>query len=134
MMKRYYIDTCVLKWIIEGNKRIKKITHDMEYYQGDFAVSVEVIKEFANLLAAGDLKIKFTYKDLIDILVNNNITISAFEKKHIKYLFDLPYFSQHKDPTDRNIIAHAIADKRILISGDEKFHLYETAGLKFLEV
>ena len=38
------------------------------------------------------------------------------------------------DPTDRNIIAHAIADKRILISGDSNFSLYEPAGLKFLEV
>ena len=41
---------------------------------------------------------------------------------------------EHTDPNDRNIIAHAIADKRILISGDEHFALYENAGLKFWEV
>jgi len=133
-MKRYYIDTCVLIWIIEGHKRVKNIVDDMKYYQGDFAVSVEVLQEFANLLAAGKIKIKFTYKELIKILTSNNITICAFEEKHLKYLFDLPYFSEHGDQNDRNIIVHAIADKRILVSGDDKFSLYEPAGLKFLEV
>ena len=133
-MKRYYIDTCVLKWIIEGNKRVKEIVDDMKYYQGDFAVSVVVLQEFANLLSAGKIKIKFTYKQLIAVLINNNITICDFEKKHLKYIFDLPYFPAHTDPTDRNIIAHAVADKRTLISGDGKFHLYEKAGLKFLEI
>ena len=129
-MKRYFIDTCVLI----DNKRIKKIVDDMKYYQGDFAVSVEVLQEFANLLSAGKIKVKFTYKQLITVLVKNNIAICDFEKKHLKYIFDLPYFPQHADQNDRNIIAHAIADKRILISGDEKFHFYENAGLKFLEV
>jgi PIN domain nuclease of toxin-antitoxin system len=48
--------------------------------------------------------------------------------------YDLPFFPEHKDQTDRNIIVHAIADNRILISGDENFYLYEDSGLKFLEV
>ena len=133
-MKRYFIDTCILKWLLENNKRIKKIINDMEYYQGDFAVSVEVIKEFANLLAAGKLEMNFDENKLIETLMRYEIEICYFEKKHLKYIFDLPYFPQHGDQTDRNIIAHAIADKRILISGDAKFHLYESAGLKFLEV
>ena len=133
-MKRYYIDTCILIWLIEQNKRVKNVVYDMEYYQGDFAVSVEVLQEFANLLANGKMKIKFTYKQLLDVLANNNIKICYFEKKHLKYMFDLPYFPEHGDQNDRNIITHAIADKRILISGDKRFSLYEKHGLKFLEV
>jgi len=133
-MKRYYIDTCVLKWLIEGNKRVKKIACDIENYQGDFAVSIDVLQEFANLLSAEKIKIKFDYEKLIEKLRVLGFEICAFEKKHLKYLFDLPYFKQHTDPTDRNIIAHAIADKRILISGDGNFALYEKHGLKFLEV
>ena len=133
-MKRYYIDTCILIWLIEQNKRVKNVVYDMEYYQGDFAVSVEVLQEFANLLANGKMKIKFTYKQLLDVLANNNIKICYFEKKHLKYMFDLPYFHEHGDQNDRNIITHAIADKRILISGDKRFSLYEKHGLKFLEV
>jgi len=106
----------------------------MKYYQGDFAVSINVLQEFAHLLSAGKIEIKFTFKELFEKISEFGIEICPFEKKHLKYIFDLPYFPQHTDPTDRNIIAHAIADKRILISGDGNFSLYESAGLKFLEV
>jgi len=133
-MKRYFIDTCVLIWLIDDHKRIRNIAYDIEYYQGDFAVSVEVLQEFANLLAVGKIKIKFDYKKLIEKLKELGIEICAFEKKHLKYLYNLPYFTAHKDQNDRNIIAHAIADKRILISGDGNFSLYEKHGLQFFEI
>ena len=133
-MKRYFIDTCVLKWLVEGNKRVKEVARDIEYYQGDFAVSIIVLLEFANLYATGRLEIKFDYKKLNEKLTDMGIEICTFDKKHLKYLFDLPYFPNHTDPADRNIIAHAIADKRILISGDEHFSTYENYGLKLLEI
>ena len=133
-MKRYYIDTCVLIWLIEGNKRVKEVAREMEYYQGDFAISVEVLQEFANLLAMRKMNIYFTYKQIIEKLTELGVEICNFEKKHLKYIFELPYFPEHGDQTDRNIIAHAIADRRILISGDGRFSLYENAGLKFLAI
>ena len=133
-MKRYYIDTCVLIWLFEDNKRVRKIASEMKYYQGDFAVSIEVLQEFANLLASGKIKIKFTLKELFEKIAEFGIKICVCEEKHLKYIFELPYFLEHGDQIDRNIIAHAIADKRTLISGDNRFSLYQPAGLKFLEV
>jgi len=133
-MKRYYIDTCVLKWLLEGNKRVKKLSENIEYCQDNFAISMEVIKEFANLLAAGKLKMDYDEKKLIKKLTELGIKICTFEEKHLKYIFELPYFPEHGDQNDRNIIAHTIADKRTLISGDGNFSLYERAGLKFLEI
>ena len=133
-MKRYYIDTCVLIWLIDGHKRTKKVAHDIEYYQGDFAVSIEVLKEFLNLQAFDKIKTDIDYDKLIEKLSSLGIEICAFEKKHLKYLYDLPSFEQHTDQIDRNIIAHAIADKRILISGDGNFALYQKNGLQLLEV
>ena len=133
-MKRYFIDTCVLKWLIEGSKRVKDILYDIEYYQGDYAVSIEVLTEFINLLSSGNIKFAINNEQLIKKLADSRIEICSFEKKHLKHLFDLPYFKEHKDPTDRNIIAHAIADNRILISGDGNFSLYEDYGLKFFEI
>jgi len=133
-MTRYYIDTCVLKWLIEGNKRVKKVAHDIEYYQGDFAVSIEVLKEFFYLTAFDKLTLKIDNDKLIKILNSFGIDVCYFENKHLKFLCELPTFKEHTDPIDRNIIAHAIADKRILISGDKRFSLYEKHGLKFLEV
>ena len=133
-MKRYFLDTCTLTWLIEGSKRVKDISYDIEYYQGDYAVSIEVLKEFTNLIAAGKLKYEIDYDELINYLTDSRIEIYDFKKLHLKQLFNLPYFIEHKDQTDRNIISHAIADKRILISGDGNFSLYEDFGLKFLEV
>jgi len=133
-MKRYFIDTCVLIWLLEDNKCVRKVASDMKYYQGDFAISVEVLQEFANLLAIGKVKIKFTLKELFEKLAEFGIEICYFEKKHLKYIFELPYFSEHGDQNDRNIIAHAIADKRTLISGDGRFSNYEEAGLSFLKI
>jgi PIN domain nuclease of toxin-antitoxin system len=133
-MKRYFIDTCILIWLLDGHKRTRDIAYDIENFQGDFAVSMEVLKEFANLLASERVKMNYDEEKLIAVLTKLGIKICDFEKKHLKYLFELPYFKQHSDPNDRNIIAHAIADKRILISGDGNFSLYEKHGLKFLEV
>jgi PIN domain nuclease of toxin-antitoxin system len=124
----------VLKWLLEENKRVKKVAYDMQYYQGDFAVSVEVIKEFFNLMAFNNLEVKIGCNELLKLLASFGIEICSFEKKHLKYLYDMPTFPEHTDPADRNIIAHAIADKRILISGDEHFPLYEKHGLNFLKV
>ena len=133
-MKRYFIDTCVLKWLIEGNKRVTEVAQDMEYFQGDFAVSIEVLKEFFYLGAFDKLTIKVDCDKLLEILNSFGIEVFYFEKKHLKCLNEMPTFKEHTDPIDRNIIAHAIADKRILISGDERFPLYEKHGLKFLKV
>ena len=133
-MQRYFIDTCTLSWLIEGSKRVKDISYDLEYYQGDYAISMEVLKEFTNLIAAGKLKYNIDYEDLVAYLTDSGIKICSFEKRHLQQLFTLPYFIEHKDQTDRNIIAHAITDKRILISGDGNFALYEDFGLKFHEI
>ena len=133
-MQRYFLDTCALIWLLDGNKRVKDISYDIEYYQGDYAVSIEVLKEFTNLLASGKLQYDIDYKKLVEYLEDSRIEICNFDNPHLKQLFNLPFFPQHKDQTDRNIIAHAIADKRILISGDESFYLYEDSGLKFLEM
>jgi PIN domain nuclease of toxin-antitoxin system len=133
-MKRYFIDTCVLKWLLEGSKRVKDINYDLDYFQGNYAISIEVLTEFVNLIVSGKIKYDIDYDRLVKYLSDSNIEICYFEKKHLKQLFSLPYFSEHKDQTDRKIIAQAITDKRTLISGDEKFPLYENAGLKFLQI
>ena len=121
-------------WLLDGNKRVKDILYDIEYYQKDYAVSIEALKEFTNLIASGKLLHDMDYDELVKYLEDSNIKICNFENRHLKQLFSLPFFPEHKDQTDRNIIAHAIADKRIVISGDESFYLYENSGLKFLEV
>lgn len=67
-MKRYLLDTCVLIWLLENNPRIKDIVEDITYFQGDFAVSVESIKEYLYLTQSGKLNTTVTYKKLLEVL------------------------------------------------------------------
>ena len=133
-MKRYFVDTCVLIWFIEENKRVSDIYYDLEYYQGDFFTSMESITELFYLIQSGKVKINISISKLIEYFNQVNIKILPFDLKALDILKELPFFKEHNDPTDRKIIAHAIANNCTLISGDSNFTLYEKNGLKHIEV
>lgn len=50
--------------------------------------------------------------------------------KHTALLCSLP--PHHNDPFDRMIIAQALAEDDCVVSNDERFPLYKSAGLKLL--
>jgi len=133
-MKRYLLDTCVIKWYLENDTRIKSIAEDIEYYQGDYAVSIESIKELVYLVQSKKIKLDFDYEEFTKLLTKGYFDIIDFDIDSLKVLFSLPFYKNHSDPTDRHIISTAIAKKRILISGDVKFNKYRKNGLLFLEV
>jgi PIN domain nuclease of toxin-antitoxin system len=133
-MRRYLLDTCTLIWFIEKDNRVKDIVEDIIYFQGDFAVSMDALKELAYLLHTKKLKIDIDFDSLIKLLKELSVDIIDFTIDCLKVLFSLPFYKNHTDPTDRHIIATAIAQKRILISGDEKFRNYKKNGLLFLEI
>ena len=133
-MKKYIIDTCVLIWLIDENKRADDVRYDMEYYQGDFFISMEAITELFYLVQSGKLKLKIPLAKLIEYFNQVNIKILTFDIRALGILRELPFFKEHNDPTDRKIIAHAIATNCALISGDDNFTLYEENGLKYIEV
>ena len=80
------------------------------------------------------MKLDIDFDNLIKLLKKLNIGIVEFNIDALKVLFSLSAIKNHSDPTDRHIIATAIAKKRILISGDEKFRYYENDGLSFFEI
>ena len=133
-MKRYIIDTCVFIWILQENKRIDDVYYDMQYYQGDFYISIESISEVVYLMQSGKLKIFTSYNIIFDLLNELNVKILDFDLKALNVLKELPFFKEHKDPTDRKIIAHSIANKCTLISSDKNFPLYEPYGLTYIGV
>ena len=128
------IDTCVLVWILQENKRVNDIRYDIQYYQGDFYVSMEAITEMMYLIQSRKLKIFPSYEIIFETLNSLDVRILNFDFKALNVLKDLPFFKQHNDPTDRKIISHAITNHCALISSDENFPLYEPYGLKYIEV
>ena len=128
-MKRYLLDTCALIWLLMKNKRMEPIAYDIDYYLCDCAVSIESIKELLYLIQSGKLKIDISLSELIKLLLSKHITIYLVELGTLKVLSELPFFRKHPDPSDRVIIAHAIAENRILVSGDMNFKLYPNLQL-----
>ena len=135
-MKRYLLDTCALTWYFDEHKRAKDIAEDIEYYQGDFVTSVVTVKELVYLVQSGKLKFSFDFDfdGFMTLLKEKNIDVVYFDNACLKVLFSLPFYKNHPDPTDRHIIATAIAKKRILVSGDAKFGVYTKNGLLYLEI
>ena len=133
-MKQYIIDTCVLIWILQENKRVDDVRYDMEYYQGDFFVSMESMTEMMYLIQSEKLKIFPSHEIIFETLNNLNVKILDFDLTALNALKELPFFKEHKDPIDRKIVAHAIANNCILISSDSNFSLYKPFGLTYIEV
>ena len=131
-MRRYLLDTCVLIWLLNKDKKVKGIAEDIEYFQGDYAISVESLKEYLYLIQSGKLKTDITFDELLKGLKVQQISVLSYERDALLELSRLPFIKTHPDPSDRAIIAQAISDNRILITGDRKFVNYPK--LKLLQV
>lgn len=133
-MQRYYLDTCATIWFLQGDKRVANIAESIQYYEADFALPIDVIRELIYLKGYGKIKIDMTFKQLCDHFRKAGIKTFLFDEEALRAMYDMPFFSDHTDPTDRCIIAQAIADKRTLISADKKFERYKKYGLKLLSI
>ena len=128
-MRRYLLDTCTLIWMLKDYPRIKGVKEEIDCYQGDYAISVGSIKEFVYLIQSGKIKTDISFDELVTALDDKHILICKYDRGTLKVLSELPFFKKHQDPSDRVIIANAIADNRILISGDHNFTLYKDLNL-----
>jgi len=72
-------------------------------------------------------------EDIVEYIKNELLYgIKYVREEHLQRLARLPLFPEHKDPTDRIIIAQAIAEKMPIVSSDDKFNDYKRSGLKFV--
>ncbi len=138
-MQRYLLDTHILVWALSKNEYLNKnIREGIEYFQNSYFVSMEVLHELVTLIQYGDIRLKLSIIDIIAYLAYYNISIFPTTLNHLKVLEKLPVLNingkEHKDPTDRLLIAQAMAEKMILISADQKFPDYATQkGFHLLE-
>lgn len=133
-MKRYFLDTCTLIWLLQGDKRVAKIAENIRYASADFAVPIDAMKELIYLKTSGKLKTKLSFKEILNFFTRAGVKIYLFEAYSLEALYNLPFFNNHSDPADRCIIAQSIAEKRTLISGDSKFEQYKKYGLELLSI
>lgn len=133
---RYLIDTNIFLFSVSDRSSLSNDVVDiLGSYSDNIYMSSRVIEETVNLFQAGKIKDKKWKKaeDVIDfIAIETEFEIKTIKEEHLRTLSRLPLFEDHKDPTDRIIIAQAITEKIPLISSDRKFFYYKNYGLDFI--
>ncbi|MDR1974063.1 MAG: PIN domain-containing protein [Bacteroidales bacterium] len=128
--ERYMLDTNALLGIVEGNRFTKKMANQIERFDGFIGVSIEALKEVVTLVSVKDYKLKCgTIENVLGILETQNIHVLLFGLPELAVLKKLPVYRNNLDPTDRAIVAHAIAQHATLISSDAKFSQYKDLDL-----
>ncbi|MDR2555421.1 MAG: PIN domain-containing protein [Fibromonadaceae bacterium] len=132
---RYLIDTNILLFHIFDRDRLSEEVSELLWDSSNtINISSRSIEEIILLLRIGKIKVprwKET-KDIFNHIDELNFSIDYFKKEHILTLGKLIPISDHKDPVDHAIMAHAITNKTALISSDSKMRFYQNQGLNFV--
>jgi PIN domain nuclease of toxin-antitoxin system len=135
-MTRYLIDANILLFSLSDKEQLtKNVTDILDDYGNQVYISSESIKEIIHLLQSGRVSFKrWKSAEYVVDFINNetDVKIKYIREEHIKTLAKLPFLPDHKDPSDRMIIAQAITERIPLISSDRKFSCYEKYGLEFI--
>ena len=137
---RCLLDTCLfLDWISDDyiSPDIQAIIAD---YDNTLYLSSESIKEYVNLFQQGKLSLPSDMQekgfDVFDLIENTlGITVKYVTKEHLQKMMTLPNVEGHTDPSDRLIIAQALAENLTLLSSDGQFPNYKKLhlGLDLIE-
>jgi len=133
---RYLIDSNILFFYANDPTMLTDdVVYILKDYNNRIYVPSKCVEELIYLQQSGKAKIKQLKfaEDMVDFIIDElNFGIKYVAEEHLQTLARLPLFPDHKDPTDRIIIAQAITEKTPLISSDRKFNDYKRLGLKFV--
>jgi len=136
-MERYLLDTNIIVFMIRGERdRISRdVLHILEEYGGCLCASSISAMELVVLHRIGRISPKrYQRAEVMIRMVEDefSIRILPFGREHIQAMSDLEVVPKHGDPFDHAIIAHAMAERMVLVSSDHKFTAYAPQGLRFL--
>jgi len=136
--ERYYLDSNIVCFVAEDEK-MPELTAEVRAIIRDHGalkfVPSKCVEELIYLFQAGKIKVK-RWKSAEDIVgyIEDELSygIVYVDRSHLRKLAELPLFPDHRDQTDRIIIAQSIVDRIPIISSDEKFHDYKRSKLNFI--
>ena len=136
---RYYLDTNILYFMLVRDTN--SISADVQNLIDDpyhiLYTSTVAVHELIHIFQIGRVRIG-RHSPITDAckilswLEDVGVVIRETTPKHLLEYSNLPIQGDHRDPNDRLIIAHAIADRVPLISSDRKFSRYRGHGLNFV--
>ena len=123
MSKRFLIDTHVLVWYLDGNKRLSGEVRDLiNDDDNSVAVSIASIWELAIKLSLKKIETKISLPDIEAYIIEREFTMLNISFKHLNALSAL--LIHHRDPFDRLLIAQALTEDLTIISADKEFQAY----------
>ena len=120
----FLLDTHTLLWFLSGNNSIsKKAKNIILDRKNKCYVSIASLWEIAIKIKLDKLSIDTRFKELSDLLNQNDIEILPITFEHICNLLDLE--EAHRDPFDRIIISTAKTENISVITKDGNFKGYK---------
>lgn len=124
--KRFLLDTQIFILWMKQDKRLKKeIVVFLKDPESIIFLSIASVWEMVIKKRIGKLRLPHDWKETLE---DSRFEILPINLEQIFELENLPLY--HHDPFDRMLIAQAIAEEAILITGDEKIWEYDIPILK----
>ncbi|MEO7215052.1 type II toxin-antitoxin system VapC family toxin [Mucilaginibacter sp.] len=126
MANKYLLDTHALIWFQEGSSRIPYAASAIiQNPDNEILFSQISIFELAIKQRIGKLSFLVPLEDVYAQALADGFSYVNIQNNHIFQYNQIELFDNHRDPFDRLLIATAIEENAIIISGDDKFKLYE---------
>lgn len=117
---RLLLDTQILVWLVIGDRRLRPAMRQaIEHPDATLQVSAIVAFEYADLQARKRIPLDEPLDELVDRF---DLVIEGFPAECWRIAAELPDI--HRDPVDRMLIAHAIANGLTLVTADRDIRRY----------
>ena len=122
-MRRVLCDTCALIWLATGDAKLSRMARTVIRDAELLCFSSISIWEIARKVKSGELEIPVSPTIFADMLVNQygmkELTLDDAIMLRASALPEI-----HKDPADRFIIASALLNDCVVVTGDHRFTEY----------
>ena len=122
-MRRILCDTCALIWLATGDAKLSRVARNVIRDAELLCFSSISIWEIARKVKAGELEIPVSPAMFADMLVKRyGMKELPLDNAIMLRSSALPEI--HKDPADRFIIATALLNDCVIVTGDRRFPEY----------
>ena len=122
-MRRVLCDTCALIWLATGDARLSRMARTATRDAELLCFSSISIWEIARKVKAGELEMPVSHAVFADLLVKQyGMKELPLDNAVMLRASALPEI--HKDPADRFIIATALLNDCVVVTGDRRFPAY----------
>ena len=128
-MTAILLDTCALIWIGNGDSSLSLDARQAIEESETVYVSPISLWEISNKCRKGKLLLKYTAREWFDrVLRTYRLTMLPLTNEIMFLAGELE--EHHKDPADRMIIASALLNGLMVVTGDRNFPLYGVSTIR----